>query len=145
MTGITEESKMTPKAIGGKVLVVDDQKELRNILKHVCEEVGLEVFMAENGREAFRIAVEKKFDLMLLDIMMPQWTGVDAVKALERIAMNPKVIVVSGFINEKYRKQLEGLKCIKGIVRKPFEIVELQDLIRRTLDKEEEVHLETNG
>lgn len=136
---------MTPKAIGGKVLVVDDQKELRNILKHVCEEVGLEVFMAENGREAFRIAVEKKFDLMLLDIMMPQWTGVDAVKALERIAMNPKVIVVSGFINEKYRKQLEGLKCIKGIVRKPFEIVELQDLIRRTLDKEEEVHLETNG
>ena len=127
------------------MLIVDDQKELRNLLKHVCEELGLEVSMAHSGREAFRIAVENDFDLMLLDIMMPQWSGVDAVKALERIRMNPKVIIVSGFVNEKYRKQLEGLECIKGIVRKPFEIVELQDLIRKTLDEGEVVYQEANG
>jgi CheY-like chemotaxis protein len=57
------------------VLVVDDEEPLRNLLQISLQRQGYHVAVARNGREALEIVAERKIDLVLLDIMMPELDG----------------------------------------------------------------------
>jgi PAS domain S-box-containing protein len=81
-----------------KILVVDDDKEIRFTTRHALETAGYEVWEAENGAEALRLAAQLKPDLMLLDISMPVMDGLEVCR---RIKSDPElasifVVIVSG-------------------------------------------------
>lgn len=76
-----------------KVLLADDQIDMREIIKAIVESVGAEVVaVAENGEEAIRLYAEHKPHVTLLDINMPVMDGVGALKAIKEV--NPKACVV---------------------------------------------------
>ena len=66
------------------VLVVDDNESNRDILARRLRRQGHVVVLAENGREALRVAEQEEFDLILLDVMMPELDGVGALRELKR-------------------------------------------------------------
>ena len=63
-----------------KILIVDDNDEIRNIITLYLENSNFEVFEANNGKEALDFIKNKKISLMILDIMMPEVDGIEVLK-----------------------------------------------------------------
>jgi CheY-like chemotaxis protein len=118
------------------ILIVDDEDELRNMLRFICEGMGYDVTDVDDGQKAFREASQGNFDLMLLDIMMPGWNGVEAVKSLDFINKRPKVIVISGFVTDELRQDLSEVENIIHFVQKPFKVDNIRKLITETINLE---------
>ena len=67
-----------------RVLVVDDEKDLRSLLEYNLVQAGFSVVTAENGREALERVRESPPDLVLLDVLLPDMPGTEVLKALRR-------------------------------------------------------------
>jgi two-component system alkaline phosphatase synthesis response regulator PhoP len=109
-----------------KVLVVDDDPGIRDVLESILVTEGVEVFTAVDGEDGIQKAFEIRPDLILLDIGMPHLDGVTFCLAIRTIADAQKIpiIIITGKIN---RKRVQA--CIKAgaedFLAKPFQIEEL--------------------
>ena len=64
------------------ILVVDDNEDIRNLLSLVLQKEGYEVFLAPNGSEALEIVKNNRLDLVLLDVMMPELSGLEVLRSI---------------------------------------------------------------
>jgi len=114
----------------GNILLVDDEEIVRLTDKYMLEELGYEVILAENGREAVELFREQysEIDLVIMDMVMPEMDGREAFGRMQEIDPNCKVVISSGFFeNEKIEKlRQEGLA---GFLHKPFRDYELSQLL----------------
>ena len=79
-----------------KILIVDDERLVRWALKSTCTEWGYQVFEAENGTSALRIARAELPDLILLDIRLPDINGMEILHRLKEDATARAVIMITG-------------------------------------------------
>jgi len=113
-----------------KILVVDDEPNLIELVKAILSEGGMEVISATNGQEALKKLDSVKPDLVILDMMMP---GMSGREVCERIRKNPKtkdlkiIFLTVAKFSETGKNVLEGLNVLDYIT-KPFEN---EDLLRR--------------
>jgi DNA-binding response OmpR family regulator len=113
------------------ILVVDDKKELRVMVKAYLEQEGFRVVMAASGQEALFVARHEKPDLILLDIMMPEMSGYDFMRAYSREADTP-VLMLTAKIEEG--DKVLGLELgADDYIAKPFSMRELTARIRAVL------------
>ncbi len=113
------------------ILVVDDKKELRVMVKTYLEEEGFRVVTANDGQEALYAARHEKPDLIILDLMMPQMGGYDFLHAYRREAGTPIIILTAKL--EEGDKVL-GLELgADDFVTKPFSMRELTARVRAVL------------
>jgi len=123
-----------------RILVVDDEKELREMLKEFLVKEGYEVKLARNGKEALEWLVgNERFDLILLDIMMPEMNGVETLQQIRK-QMNTPVIFLTAKTEEI--DKLLGLEMgADDYITKPFSLRELharmKAVLRRFLPEEE--------
>jgi DNA-binding response OmpR family regulator len=118
----------------GKILVVDDEEFIRNLLRNGLTENGFEVVTADNGFEAILAVEEEKPDMVITDIMMPRLNGLELLKALKnnKFTRNIPVILVSA-IDEADKVQ-EGLSTgAVDFITKPFKINEIVGKLRHLL------------
>ncbi|OGF68175.1 MAG: hypothetical protein A2Y62_05270 [Candidatus Fischerbacteria bacterium RBG_13_37_8] len=110
-----------PKAKRKKILIADDSvvafKHLSNIISEKDYEV---VGHAKNGAEVLKMYKELRPDIVLLDLVMPIMTGLEALDGLMQIDLNAKVVVISsiGGVGQKAIKALE--MGAKNVITKPF-------------------------
>jgi DNA-binding response OmpR family regulator len=111
-----------------RVLVVDDDADIRNILTTVLRRRGLTVDSATDGREAIDLVAANRYAVVLLDLMLP---GVDGFAVLHNVREtsieSPVVLVVTGAPSEM-TETLDS-KTIHGIVRKPFDPDEVASIV----------------
>ncbi|MFH2020640.1 MAG: response regulator [archaeon] len=113
-----------------KILVVDDEPHILELVKAVLETDEFEVATASGGTEALKILDKSKPDLVLLDMMMPMMSGREVC---EKIRANPKtknlkvIFLTVARFSETGKKVLEEMK-VSDYITKPFEN---QDLINR--------------
>jgi CheY-like chemotaxis protein len=81
----------------GKVLVVDDNRDLGEGLRDILEDECYEVTLALTGEEAVSLSREKDFDITLMDVQLPGINGIDAIMQIRSIRPNAGMIVMSGF------------------------------------------------
>ena len=113
------------------ILVVDDKRELRELLKSYLEGEGYQVSSASNGREAIYAARDVKPDLIILDLMMPEMGGYDFMRTYGKEADTP-IIVLTAKIEES--DKVLGLELgADDYVTKPFGMRELTARIRAVL------------
>lgn len=112
-----------------RILIVDDDRDVRNILGSVLGQRGLEVTVAATGNEAIAALTEKSFSVVILDLVMPDGDGFDVLGALGRTDPRslPVVLVLTGA--EKPIVDRLDPQRIHGIVRKPFDPNELGSLV----------------
>lgn len=107
----------------GEILLVDDDEDLRLNIRDALELNNYSVSTANNGLEAVEIVKHKNFDIILMDINMPEMGGIEAVEKIK--SFNPKafIIMMTGATDEEIRSSLEegGYACI----RKPITIKKL--------------------
>lgn len=115
-----------------KILVADDEQEIRNLLDHFLKGQGYEVILASDGNEALKLASEKNPQVIILDIKMPGLDGLEVCKRLrekEQTKLIP-VIVITGFEDNK----MEALNIgADDFVNKPFDMAEISSRVKSAL------------
>lgn len=118
-----------------KILVVDDKKELRNLLKEYLSQEGFEVITAGDGKEALFVARQEKPDLIILDLMMPEMGGYEFMRLFGRSANTP-IIILTAKLEEN--EKVLGLELgADDYVTKPFSMRELTARVRAVLRRME--------
>lgn len=114
-----------------KILVVDDEKPIVDILKYNLEKDGYKVLIAYDGEEAIRIATSEEPDLILLDIMLPKIDGFSVCKTL-RQRLNTPILMVTA--KEEEVDKVLGLELgADDYIVKPFSMRELAARIKANL------------
>jgi len=117
------------------ILVVDDQSSVRTLLREYLTEAGFRVAIAADGREALFVARREKPDLILLDIMMPEMSGYEFLRAYRKERQTP-VILLTARLEES--DKVLGLELgADDYVTKPFGMRELVARIRAVLRRAE--------
>ncbi len=101
-----------------KVLIVDDEEMIRNVLKEYVEFEGGAAYEAQDGMQAVKMCREQDFDIILMDVMMPKLDGFSAVKEIKKIKNIP-VIMLSAR-GEEYDKLFGFEIGVDDYVTKPF-------------------------
>ncbi len=109
-----------------KVLVVDDQYWIKEMLKEVLSDSGFSVFAASGHTEAIETTKREWPDIVVLDINLPEINGFDLLSKLKKVKTDIKVVFISGFQNIDYVDRAVK-KGALGFFTKPFDIYEFRD------------------
>jgi len=117
------ESAVPPLARGhGRILIVDDEQQVREIMSRVLESCGYEVLAAEDGRDALaRFADGAGIDLVILDMMMPGMGGRECLARLRQKSPGVRVLVTTGYTSDGSAQELLREGAL-GIVEKPLDL-----------------------
>ena len=119
-----------------RVLIVDDEEDFRETIIKRLKVRKLEACGAGTGTAALDLLREKEFDVMVLDVKMPDMNGVDTLKAAKQIAPNVKVIILTGHASMEFGMKGMQLGAFDYIM-KPVPINELLDTITQAYNKKQ--------
>ncbi|HAR34053.1 MAG TPA: hybrid sensor histidine kinase/response regulator, partial [Desulfobacter sp.] len=114
----------------GRVLLVDDEKEVIEVCKEMLEALGYEVLVAGAGTQAVSVVQNdvKGIDLMILDVVMPGMDGVQTYDAVRHLKPDMRVLVCSGLARKEEIRQMIDNGC-RDFLLKPFDIAKLSEKI----------------
>jgi len=115
-----------------RILIIDDDAQLRATLREVLEREGYEVVEAPNGREGLERYQEAPTEVMITDILMPEQEGLETIMILRRVDPQAKIIAISGG-GQTGRMDFLHLAAMLGVqrtLRKPFRPQELLEAVR---------------
>ena len=120
----------------GSILLVDDEEKILKTLGRALRDDGHEVITASNGRDAQRLLAERSCDLMIIDFLMPDRTGMDVLRELATSTPEPeRPAVVMMTAHGSIESAVEAMKLgARDYLQKPFEVDELLVLARRALE-----------
>jgi DNA-binding response OmpR family regulator len=110
---------------GQNILVIDDFAYIQLLFKNTLSKEGYQVHTAKTGQDAVKLIEQITFDLIILDINLPDINGVDLLSKLRQAGINIPVIIVSAFASSDLISNLSGLN-VSGVFSKP---VILEDFI----------------
>jgi len=111
-----------------RILVIEDDEEMRSLLKDFVEGEGYEADSVNNGSEAFRKLAREPFDLIITDIRMPGLTGLDILPGIKRLQPEASIIVITAFgSKEVCRKAIE--RGATAYLEKPIHLSTLRTLM----------------
>ena len=114
-----------------RILVVDDEKTLVKGMKFNLENEGYEVECAYDGAAALELAREGRFDLLILDVMMPEMDGLEACMKIREFSNVPIIMLTA---KSEDADKLMGFECgADDYLTKPFNILELKARVRALL------------
>lgn len=113
-----------------KALVVDDTKNIRNLLTTCLELYGFEVTSASNGEEALTLFNTDTFDLAFLDIKMPVFSGTEVLRRIRAMGINTPVVIMTAFATVRNAVECTKLGAV-AYLQKPF----TADKVKTVLDE----------
>ena len=119
-----------------KILIVDDEVNIRKVVREYAEFEGYEVSEAENGMEAVSICKENDFDIIIMDVMMPRLDGYSAVKEIHKYKQIPVIMLSSAGTSQKLKETLE-LGAL-DFIQKPYTSDQIKQAVERIRRKVEE-------
>lgn len=112
-----------------KILVVDDEPAIRDILKSFFHEFGYEVAAAPDGREALRILDQEPIQVMLLDLNMPGMNGLDLCRAIRPRQPKARIFALTGF-HRLFTPDSARQAGFDGYLTKPADLHSILALVR---------------
>jgi len=137
-----EKLEAFEKKISGQALFVDDEEEIRTIMRSYLEEIGFTVDVADNGVTALGMVELKSYDMIITDLNMPRMGGIEFIKKAKKLPFgNTKYLAItagsiSGY-SDKDRSQLKSLTV--GCLLKPFTIQSLYEELKTYFKKDDKV------
>lgn len=117
-----------------KILVIDDERNIRELIEEILSESGYQVVMAINGQDGIDLFKKERgqFDLVILDIIMPELDGKDCYYKIKEINPRIKVLLTSGYSKSNVKDELLR-NGVDAYVRKPFNVDVLLMAVKRML------------
>ncbi len=116
-----------------RILVVDDEARIRDACRLVLEECGYEVCLASDGQEGLQRILDHHYDIILLDLMMPELSGFDVLARVKSLHPDTVVVVISGYATLEH--SVDAMK--KGafdFIPKPFTPEHLRVTVSKAID-----------
>jgi len=118
----------------GKILIVDDEKGMRELLSIMLKKLGHEPVTAENGQKAIKLIKDDIFDLVVTDVKMPKAGGIEVLKAVKEVSPETVVIMITAFATAE--TAVEAMKeGAYDYITKPFKVDEIKLILRNALEK----------
>ncbi len=111
------------------ILVVEDEELLQELYTETLHRSGYKVDVAENGRIGFRKGVTSDYDIIICDLHMPEWNGVDAIKSILLVKPECRFIVVSAYADRKIADDLRRISAVIRLFAKPADMNDLTHCI----------------
>ena len=117
-----------------KILIIDDEEDIRKILKMRLEQEGFTIVQANDGDVGAKTAEQEVPDMIIMDIMMPNMDGYSCLKEVRSLPKTKDIpiLMLSGKEEEKVR-DLFAFQKISGYIEKPFELDDLVVKVREIL------------
>jgi len=116
-----------------KILIVDDEPKIRKLCSEALRRAGYEVSVAKDAKTALNIIDKKPFDLILLDIVMPEIDGLELLKLIKKKQEDLIVIMITGYasIETSVKAKKSGAY---DYIKKPFSINEIRSTVKKALE-----------
>jgi DNA-binding response OmpR family regulator len=122
-----------------KILLVDDDMQIRKSLHKVLCAEGYEVVLAANGQEGIRQFCADRFDLLLLDVSLPDMSGWEVFGTITSINPFLPIMVITG---KEDQHDLAVLGGVGALIEKPLDVPRLLETVRALLAEAPEIHLQ---
>ncbi|WP_309895064.1 response regulator [Archangium sp.] len=117
-----------------QILVVDDERDMRLLLRYQLEQEGYQIAEASDGKVALRVLQECSPGVIITDVRMPFMSGLELLREVKQASPNIEVIVATG-----YAEVETAIECLRAgafdLVRKPFDIHEMYSCVARAVDR----------
>ncbi|MDF2673404.1 MAG: sigma-54-dependent transcriptional response regulator [Clostridiales bacterium] len=127
-----------------RILVIDDTKNIKMLIGKALASEGYGVDTAESGQEGIELFKTQSYDLVLLDIRMPNMSGTEVLRVIKDIDEAVPVAIITAFPTVK-----NAVECIKlgavDYLRKPFTAEKIKQVIKQILDRKEITPQNTNN
>ena len=117
------------------VLLVEDDLQLAKIVKKILESKGYNVVLVDDGLKAVDEIKERAFDLYLIDINIPNISGLELVKYIRELYTDGYIIMITASVDEYYFEKAYEYGC-DDYIKKPFHATELEVRVRHLLNKQ---------
>lgn len=113
-----------------KILIIDDEIDFLKALEYRLTQKKIEVVAVESGYDALEVLKEEYFDLIILDLVMPDMNGAETFQRIKQIEDKPFVVIVTAYSEDE---QVETVKKLNpfGYIKKPFDLNDLMPYIKR--------------
>jgi len=123
---------MTINKENGRILIVDDEKEICTLLSRLVKEEGFNTMVAHDGKAALKLIISESPDVLLVDFKMPGMDGMELLKRAEEIDSDLPVIMITAYADIK--GAVEAMRMgAHDYLAKPFENLEVIRVVRRAL------------
>jgi len=116
------------------ILLAEDNIFNRKLAQNLFKSLGFEIDQAENGKEAVKMAAEKSYDIIFMDMLMPEMDGLQAIAEIRKLGIEVPVVAVTAVENPDTRSAAEALG-IEDYLLKPATTDQLKDILLRTFPK----------
>ena len=114
-----------------RLLVIDDEIPILEAIQTILEDMGYEVVTYSNSLEGEKVAITEKFDLILIDMRMPNKNGAMVSQTILKQKPEANIMIITAFPGDPIvREALDA--GAKGVLKKPFEIGKIIDFLRET-------------
>jgi len=115
-----------------RILVVDDEKAICNLLETFFSRDGHDVKSVSSGSEAIKLLKNEKYDVVLTDLIMPDLSGLDVINTVDGLEKRPCLGLITGWSDNVDNKEKEELK-VDFVLKKPFDFTELTNRINNVI------------
>ncbi|MDX8383352.1 MAG: response regulator, partial [Ghiorsea sp.] len=128
--------RQTPITLSGTILIVDDEDDIREMLRLNLESMGCHVLEASDGEEGLKMyhAHQDDISVVLLDMAMPNMDGAEMMEALDQLDKRAHIVVISGYSEKVVQGRFSNFEP-DAFLYKPFEIYELQTCLKQILNE----------
>lgn len=121
-----------------RILIIDDEKEICEMIRQKFEPEGYEVGSAPNGKVGLKLQKETPFDLVITDIFMPEKEGIETIRELRRDFPDLKIIAITGGYRYGPDELLEAARMLGAnkTLAKPFKLGEIKKAVEELLGVE---------
>ncbi len=116
------------------ILIVDDERSIRSLLRAVLERDSHHIFEAPNGRLGLQLYQESPVDLIITDLTMPEMDGLDMMSELTRKFSNVKIIAMTGGLDSGSRLAAAKLLGARFTLQKPFQLDSFLNAVKYELE-----------
>jgi len=117
-----------------RILVVDDDDQMRGLLQALLADEGYEIITASNGKDALKAMEDEKPDLVFLDIEMPEMNGLGVLNEMQQRSLHIPVIVITG--HSTMDNAIQAIRSgAREFITKPLDLNKIRALAKRYLNK----------
>jgi|SRR5688572_22416126 CheY-like chemotaxis protein len=113
-----------------KILVIDDERSIRQLLDAFLRRKGYDVVLAENGQRGMELFRQEQPDVIVLDLNMPEMDGLTVLQRIRSLSLHQRLIMFSGAWTPEKEQQVRALG-VTELVRKELSLERLEDALKR--------------
>jgi len=119
---------------GKKLLIVDDEAGIRDLLETAFEGTGFQISTAKNGKEAIHFFHQERPDVVLLDIKLPDFSGMEVLEQIQKYSQKATIIMITAVEESK-----TAIRCMKlgakAYITKPFDLNYVTMLVKSAIQE----------